>query len=72
MAPQLRGIMVAADSQEQAINLFRAVASGTNVQMLKSEDESFCIATPVVNRMQLMNPLDGQELVVKHDLVHFP
>lgn len=64
MAPQLRGIMVAADSQEQAINLFRAVASGTNVQMLKSEDESFCIATPVVNGMQLMNPLDGQELVV--------
>ena len=64
MKTQLRGIVVAADSQEQALDHFRAVASGSNVQMLKSEDSAFCIAVPQVHGMQLMNPLDGNEMVV--------
>lgn len=70
---QLRGIVVAADTQEQALDHFRAVASG-NYQTLESKDGEYAFATSDTVGIQIMNPLNGEEMVVvpddeKHDMV---
>jgi hypothetical protein len=70
---QLRGIVVAADTQEQALDHFRAVASG-NYQTLESKDGQYAFATSDTVGIQIMNPLNGEEMVVvpedeKHDMV---
>lgn len=70
---RLRGIVVAADTQEQALDHFRAVASG-NYQTLESKDGEYAFATSDTVGIQIMNPLNGEELVVvpedeKHDMV---
>lgn len=70
---RLRGIVVAADTQEQAMDHFRAVASGT-YQVLESKDGEFAIATTDTQGIQLLNPLNGEEMVVvpedeKHEMV---
>jgi hypothetical protein len=70
---RLRGIVVAADTQEQAMDHFRAVASGS-YQVLESKDGEFAIATAQTVGMQLLNPLNGEEMVAvpedeKHEMV---
>ena len=69
---RLRGIVVMADNQEQAVELFSAVASGT-YRVLESKDGEFAIAT-ANSDMQLLNPLNGEEMVAvpedeKHEMV---
>jgi hypothetical protein len=69
---RLRGIVVMADNQEQAVDLFSAVASG-DYRVLESKDGSFAIAT-ANSDMQLLNPLNGEEMVAvpedeKHEMV---
>lgn len=59
---QLRGIVVAADTQEQALDHFRAVASG-NYQTFESKDGEYAFASSNVVGTQIMNPLNGEELV---------
>jgi hypothetical protein len=69
---RLRGIVVMADNQEQAVELFSAVASGT-YRVLESKDGAFAIAT-AQSDLQLLNPLNGEEMVAvpedeKHEMV---
>lgn len=69
---RLRGIVVMADNQEQAVELFSAVASGT-YRVLESKDGAFAIAT-ANSDLQLLNPLNGEEMVAvpddeKHEMV---
>jgi hypothetical protein len=69
---RLRGIVVMADNQEQAVELFSAVASGT-YRVLESKDGEFAIATSNSD-LQLLNPLNGEEMVAvpedeKHEMV---
>lgn len=69
---RLRGIVVMADNQEQAVELFSAVASGT-YRVLESKDGEFAIAT-AQSDLQLLNPLNGEEMVAvpedeKHEMV---
>jgi len=69
---RLRGIVVMADNQEQAVEQFSAVASG-EYRVLESKDGEFAIATANTD-MQLLNPVDGEEMVAvpedeKHEMV---
>lgn len=69
---RLRGIVVMADNQEQAVEQFRAVASG-EYRVMESKDGEFAIATANTD-MQLLNPVNGEEMVVvpeeeKHEMV---
>lgn len=59
----LRGIVVVADNQEQAMDHFRAVASG-NYSVMESKDGEIAIATSENTvGLQIMNPLNGEEMV---------
>lgn len=60
---QLVGIVVAGDTLEQAKDHYRAVATGNDVAVLESEDGSVKIATAANSGLQLLNPIDGNELV---------
>lgn len=69
---RLRGIVVMADNQEQAMELFSAVASGT-YRVMESKSGDFAVAT-AISDMQLLNPIDGEEMVAvadadKHEMV---
>lgn len=57
-----RGIVVAANSLEEAQERYRAVASGEGYA-LRSQDGSFVVSTAQVEGQQLMNPVDGEEMV---------
>lgn len=69
---RLRGIVAVADNQEQAVELFTAIASG-DYRVLESKDGEYAIAT-ANSDMQLLNPLTGEEMVAvpddeKHEMV---
>uniref|UniRef100_A0AB39CEA7 ATPase n=1 Tax=Pseudomonas phage HRDY3 TaxID=3236930 RepID=A0AB39CEA7_9VIRU len=69
---RLRGIVVMADNQEQAVEHFSAVASG-EYRVLESKDGKYAIATANTDT-PLLNPLDGEEMVAvpeeeKHEMV---
>ena len=69
---RLRGIVVMADNQEQAVEHFSAVASG-EYRVLESKDGAYAIATANTD-MPLLNPVDGEEMVAvpedeKHEMV---
>lgn len=60
---QMRGIVVAGDTLEQAKEFYRAVANGNDVQLLGSIDGAMCIATASNSGLQLLDPTNGEELV---------
>lgn len=60
---QMRGIVVAGDTLEQAKEFYRAVATGNDVQLLGSSDGAMCIATASNSGLQLLDPTNGEELV---------
>lgn len=69
----LRGIVVAADTQEQATDQFRAVASG-NYRVFESADGEYAVATANTQGLQILDPTNGQEMVAvpedeKHEMV---
>lgn len=69
----LRGIVVAADTQEQAMDHFRAVASG-NYKVFESKDGEYAVATSNTSELHILDPINGEEMVAvpedeKHDMV---
>ena len=69
---RLRGIVVVADTEAQVQDHFRAVASG-NYRVFESLDGETAIATSDTADLQIMNPLNGEEMVAvpdedKHDM----
>lgn len=69
---RLRGIVVVAETEAQVMDHYRAVASG-NYKVFESLDGEYAIATSDTSGLQLMNPLNGEEMVAvpdeeKHDM----
>ena len=69
---RLRGIVVVAETEAQVQDHYRAVASG-NYAVFESQDGEYAIATSDTAGLQLMNPLNGEEMVAvpddeKHDM----
>jgi uncharacterized Zn finger protein (UPF0148 family) len=56
----LRGIVVAGDSRQQAESHYRAVATGSSVKAFEDAEHSFLILSNADNDLDLINPLTGE------------
>jgi hypothetical protein len=56
----LRGIVVAGDSRQQAESHYRAVATGTSVKAFEDAEHTFLILSNADNDLDLINPLTGE------------
>ena len=61
----LRGIVVAADSRQQAEESYRAVATGVSVKALMDDENNFIILSNADSDLKLMNPLTGNMSLVE-------
>lgn len=59
--PPIRGIVVAGNTLEEAQEIYRAVATGQDVQALHDEEDSFVVLSSASTDLNLLNPLTGAD-----------
>jgi len=64
---QIRGIVVAGNSLEEAQELYRAVATGQDAQALHDEGDTFVVLASASSDINMLNPLTGADDLVVGD-----
>jgi hypothetical protein len=63
----IRGIVVAGSSLDEVQNLYRAVATGQNVQAFSDSDDTFIVLSSTESNIDMLNPLTGSDDLIAGD-----
>lgn len=67
MGTELKGIVVAGNSLEEAQALYRAVATGQDVKALHDKEDTFVVLSSGSSDISIINPLTGEDDLVVGD-----